>query len=420
MAIGIFNYNSLEKLQQIDAHTDYIRHLAVHSTQPYILSASDDMTIKLWDWDKNFDCIQIFEGHAHYIMQVVWNPKDSHVFASASLDRNIKFWGISSPAAHFTLTGHTRGVNCLEYSTQGDKPYLVSGADDKTVRVWDYQTKQCIQVLSGHTHNVSTVMFHPTLPIILSGSEDGTARIWHASTYRLEATLNYLLERCWSIAALKGTGTVAIGYDSGTVVIKLGSDEPIVSMTNNGKIVWAKGHDIQTANLKLQTEEVQDGERLPLSVKDMGASEIFPQKVIHAPNGRLFAVVGDGEYVVYTAQALRNKAFGQASEFQWSWDGNAFATNDAIGKISVFKDFKLNFAFKPPFQVEEIFGGRLLGVKGADFICFYDWYETGIKLIRRIDISPRAVYWNEAGTFITLVTSDSSFILSHNMEAIQG
>lgn len=93
--------------------------------------------------------------------------------------------------------------------------------------MWDYQTKQCIQVLSGHTHNVSTVLFHPQLPIILTGSEDGTARIWHSSTYRLEATLNYLLERCWSIAALKGTNNVAIGYDSGTVVIKLGSDEPV-------------------------------------------------------------------------------------------------------------------------------------------------------------------------------------------------
>lgn len=66
-------------------------------------------------------------------MQVVWNPKDTHIFASASLDRNIKVWGTSGPAAHFTLTGHTRGVNCLEYSPMGDKPYLVSGADDKTV-----------------------------------------------------------------------------------------------------------------------------------------------------------------------------------------------------------------------------------------------------------------------------------------------
>lgn len=33
---------------------------------------------------------QVFEGHAHYVMMVKFNPKDTGVFASASLDRTIK------------------------------------------------------------------------------------------------------------------------------------------------------------------------------------------------------------------------------------------------------------------------------------------------------------------------------------------
>lgn len=44
------------------------------------------------------------------------------------------------------------------------------------MRIWDYQTKACVQVLEGHTHNVSSVLFHPRLPILISGSEDGTVR----------------------------------------------------------------------------------------------------------------------------------------------------------------------------------------------------------------------------------------------------
>lgn len=28
----------------------------------------------------------------------------------------------------------------------GDRPYLISGADDKLVKIWDYQTKACVQV----------------------------------------------------------------------------------------------------------------------------------------------------------------------------------------------------------------------------------------------------------------------------------
>ena len=48
------------------------------------------MLIKLWDWDKKWQCSQVFEGHTHYVMQIVINPKDNNQFASASLDRTIK------------------------------------------------------------------------------------------------------------------------------------------------------------------------------------------------------------------------------------------------------------------------------------------------------------------------------------------
>ena len=65
------------------------------------------------------------------------------------------------------------------------------------------------------------VGFHPELPIILSGSEDGTVKLWHSNTYRLESTLNYGLERCWTISCLKGSNNVALGYDEGTMMIKV-------------------------------------------------------------------------------------------------------------------------------------------------------------------------------------------------------
>lgn len=100
----------------------------------------------------------------------------------------------------------------------------------------------------------------------------------------------------------------------------------------------AKSSDIQAVNVRLADESLfSDGERLPLSVKDMGACgkvyftvallrnvilfvnmsiyfiyplflEVFPQAISHHPNGRLIAVCGDGEYVVYTAQVNFAKA----------------------------------------------------------------------------------------------------------------
>ena len=59
----------------------------------------------------------------------------------------------------------------------------------QTVRIWDYQTKTCIQTLEGHTENVTSVLFHPKLPILLTGSEDGTVRIWHSVTYQCDLSL---------------------------------------------------------------------------------------------------------------------------------------------------------------------------------------------------------------------------------------
>lgn len=64
-------------------------------------------------------------------MQVKFNPKDSNTFASCSLDNTIKVWGLNASSPYFSLNEHKMGVNCIDYSSANDKPYLISGSDDK-------------------------------------------------------------------------------------------------------------------------------------------------------------------------------------------------------------------------------------------------------------------------------------------------
>lgn len=154
-------------------------------------------------------------------MNVAFNPKDSNTFASACLDRTVKVWSLSSASANFTLDAHDKGVNYVEYYHGGDKPYMITTGDDRLIKIWDYHAKSCIQTLEGHTSNVSFAIFHPSLPIIVSGSEDGTVKIWHSSTYRLENTLNYGLERAWCVAYSKRGNEVALGFDEGAVVVRV-------------------------------------------------------------------------------------------------------------------------------------------------------------------------------------------------------
>src|SRR4051812_3349965 len=98
----------------------------------------------------------------HYVMCIVFNPKDANTFASCSLDRTIKVWNLGSNVPNYTLDGHDKGICTISYYPGPDKPYLASGGDDKMVKLWDYQNKSCIQTLEGHTHNVSCVSFHPS------------------------------------------------------------------------------------------------------------------------------------------------------------------------------------------------------------------------------------------------------------------
>lgn len=70
-------------------------------------------------------------------------------------------------------------------------------------------------------------------------------------------------------------------------------------------------------------------------------SEFCFQSLKHNPNGRFVVVCGDGEYIIYTALAWRNRSFGSALEFVWSSDGE-YAVRESTSKIKIFsKNFQV-------------------------------------------------------------------------------
>lgn len=68
--------------------------------------------------------------------------------------------------------------------------------------------------------------------------------------YRFEQSLNYGLERCWCVAYQRGKQGIAVGFDDGAVVIKLGREEPAVSMDGSGKLIWARHNEIVSSIIK--------------------------------------------------------------------------------------------------------------------------------------------------------------------------
>lgn len=131
---------------------------------------------------------------------------------------------------------------------------------------------------------------------------------------------------------------------------------------------------------------------MALPIKDLGSCEIYPQTLKHSPNGRFVSVCGDGEYIIYTAIAWRNKTFGSGLDCVWASDSNMYAVRESTTRVKVFKSFKEKTGLLPHklgYTAEAIFGGGLLGVRSKNFLIFYDW-ETGV-LVRRIDVECKDV-----------------------------
>jgi len=191
-------------------------------------------------------------------------------------------------------------------------------------------------------------------------------------------------------------------------------------MDSSGKLVWSINHEIQTTSVKGIADEhgLSDGDRLPLSMRDLGSSEVFPQDLQHNSNGRFLVVCGDGEYTIYTSQQLRNKSYGSGLDFAWSPMGTGdYAVRESLSKITLYKNFKQMQSERPRVcTAEGLFGGGAIGVRGSDCIAFYDW--DALRLIRKIDVLPTNVYWSEGGDLVLLVCEDSYYVLSYDRDVV--
>ena len=85
------------------------------------------------------------------------------------------------------LTGHTKNVSSVCFSPDGKT--IASASRDKTVRLWNTTTGQHLKTLIGHTLDVNSVHFSPDRKTIASASWDKTVRLWNTTTGKHLKTL---------------------------------------------------------------------------------------------------------------------------------------------------------------------------------------------------------------------------------------
>ncbi|XP_043210226.1 striatin-3-like [Amphibalanus amphitrite] len=216
----------------LSGHTDAVWGLAFHTQKPQLLSCSADGTVKLWSPGSKAPLLQsyaaepamgvpssvdfVHEDCSHMVVAytsgrcAVYDLETSKVVVqlesnqnveggaardqlncvvshptmpvtvAAHEDRHIRFYDNVTGKVVQAMVAHQDAVTSLAVDPNG--LYLLSGSHDCSVRLWNLETKQCVQEITAHRkksdESIHCVGFHPTKPYIASGGADALAKVF--------------------------------------------------------------------------------------------------------------------------------------------------------------------------------------------------------------------------------------------------
>lgn len=172
----VWEWQSESYILKQQGHFDQLNSLTYSPSGDRIITCADDGKIKVWDVASGF-CIVTFTEHTAAVTACEF-AKRGNVLFTASLDGSVRAWDLIRYRNFRTFTAPTR----LSFSSIAVDPsgeVVAAGSlDSFDIHIWNVQTGQLLDQLSGHEGPVSTLGFSPNGASLVSGSWDHSVRIW--------------------------------------------------------------------------------------------------------------------------------------------------------------------------------------------------------------------------------------------------
>ena len=156
---------------------------------------SSDCTLKVWNLQKPSITSGITITFATSI-KCIGVLSDNRIVVG--LDRTLKIWNLQTKREDLILYGHHDVVSCVKILSNCSEYQIVSGSQDNTLKIWNYgkyssqsQAKivHCEFTLTGHQDTISCVE-NLNDQRIVSGSFDYKIKIWNIYTKTCDFTID--------------------------------------------------------------------------------------------------------------------------------------------------------------------------------------------------------------------------------------
>ncbi len=209
-------------------HMAVIRGLAFTPDGKFIVSASEDKVIRVWNWRKGVTVRTIRgqsgPGPEGKIYAMALSPDGRWLAAGGWMDKltaslpccgDIRLYDLASGEIEALLKGHTSVVDGLAFSP--DSKMLISGGGESDAIIWDVEQGRLIHRLKGHRAVIYAVGFTPDGSRAVTGSYDSTLRLWSVADGALIKEMTEHGDKVSALTVSPKDGNIASGDRSGDI-----------------------------------------------------------------------------------------------------------------------------------------------------------------------------------------------------------